>query len=629
MTLISELSIGKSGLSMSQYALNTTAHNLANVDTKGYVRQETILGTTQYITVGQNAISKMQTGLGVDTEEVRQVRDIFLDKAYRRELGRESFYSTQYQAVTEMEDIFGELQGVAFQDSMEDLWVALQEVAKEPDSIVTRASLVQRAVTFVERSENIYKQVAQYQLDLNMQITGQVKRINEIGDEIAALNKQICKYESAGVENANDLRDKRNMLLDELGGYLNISYREGGDHQVSVMAEGVPFVTDTTVFHMSTTSQVEIMKRDLTRQYGGDAEAKERAEADAERICGSSIMLVPIWPAYENKQVFNYDPLPANKANTDIGGLKGLILARGTKVGKYSDIPVKPKEEDYTEDGELDEEAFEEAMKEYEVGVRRYTAEIEPSAIMTVQAQFDQLIHGVVTMLNDILCPNIEYTLEEDITVLDAQGREVTYEAGSKVKILDWENAPISMDGSKEPGHELFSRKSVSRYGKSDVEDENGNPIWIYNEEDPYDNYSMYTLGEIEVNKEVLADKSKLPFSSNNGTGDFDIETAEKLIAAWDVKFATLSPNVLTVNTFAEYYTALIGDVANRGDTLKTIAEEQEAMVQEIDQERLSKTAVSSDEELTNLIKFQHAYNAAARYINVVDEMLEHIVTRL
>lgn len=629
MSLISDLSIGKSGLSMSQYALNTTAHNLANVDTKGYVRQETILGTTQYITVGQNAISKMQTGLGVDTEEVRQVRDIFLDKAYRREIGRESFYSTQYQAISEMEDIFGELQGVAFQDSMEDFWVALQEVAKEPDSIVTRASLVQRAVTFIERAENIYNQVAEYQTNLNMRITEQVDRINEIGDEIAALNKQICRYESAGVENANDLRDKRNALLDELGGYLNISYREGGDHQVSVLAEGVPFVTDTSVFYMSTMSQVEIMKRDLTREYGGDGEALERATAEAERICGSSVMLVPVWPAYDDRQVFYYDPLPANKANTDIGGLKGLILARGTKVGNYTNIPVRPKEEDYTEDGELDEDAYAEALKEYETGVKRYTAEIEPSVIMTVQAQFDQLVHGIVTTINDILCPNIEYTLPQDVTVTDAQGREVTYEAGSTVKILDWKNAPIGMDRSQEPGNELFSRKSVNRYGKSDLNDEDGNPIWIYHEEDPYDNYSLYTLGEIEINRDVLADKSKLPFSSNGGTGDFDIKTAEKLIEAWGSKFATLSPNVLTVNTFTEYYTAMIGDIANRGDTLETISEEQEAMVQEIDQERLSKTAVSSDEELTNLIRFQHAYNAAARYINVVDEMLEHIVTQL
>ena len=153
--------------------------------------------------------------------------------------------------------------------------------------------------------------------------------------------------------------------------------------------------------------------------------------------------------------------------------------------------------------------------------------------------------------------------------------------------------------------------------------------IWIYNEEDRSDNYSLYTLGEIEINQEVLEDKSKLPFSQNKGTGDFDINTAEKLIEAWGSKFSTLSPNTLTRYSFTEYYTAFIGEIANRGDTLDTIAKNQEAMVQDIDNKRLSISGVSSDEELTNLIKFQHAYNAAARYINVVDEMLEHIVTRL
>ena len=99
MGLMSNLWVGKSGLSMSQYSINTTAHNLANVDTPGFVRQQMILGTASYLTVGQNAISKMQTGLGVNAEEVKQVRDIFLDKAYRQEIGRESFYRTDRKSV--------------------------------------------------------------------------------------------------------------------------------------------------------------------------------------------------------------------------------------------------------------------------------------------------------------------------------------------------------------------------------------------------------------------------------------------------------------------------------------------------------------------------------------------------
>ncbi len=627
MSLMSDLSIGKSGLSMSQYSINTTAHNLANVDTPGYVRQQVILGTTQYLTVGQNAISKMQTGLGVNTEEVKQARSLFLDRAYRREIGRESFYQSQYEALDEIENVYGELQGVAFQNSMKDFWVALQELEKEPDSIVTRASLVETAVSFVERSENIYKQISEYQVNLNTQIQKKVDRINEIGDEIADLNKRICFYESDGVEHANDLRDRRNLLLDELSQYINVTWREEVDHQVTVIAEQTPFVTNNVVFHMSTMPQVELLKRQLAKEYGDDPDALERASDEAEKICNGAVMLVPVWPTYGDAEVFNFDMLPSTKANTDIGGLKGLILARGTRVGRYSDIPIKPREEDYETDGVLDEDAYAVAMARYEEAARTYNREINPSVIMSVQAQFDQLVHGVVKTINDILCPNKDYTFDKDVTVTLSSGQTVTYKAGDTVRVFDKENAPVGMDAAKTAGTELFSRKSVQRYETVTLDD--GTELMIYNEENPLDNYTMYTVGEIEINRDVLANKSLIPLSSNKGTGDFDIETAEKLIEAWQGKFAALSPNTLTINNFTAYYTAFIGEIANRGETLNKIAEKQDAMVASIESKRQSVSGVSSDEELTNLIRFQHAYNAAARYINVVDEMLEHIVTRM
>lgn len=620
MSLMSSLYVGKSGLSCSQYAINTTAHNLANVDTKGYVRQQTILGTTQYITIGQNAISKLQTGLGVNTETVMQVREIFLDKAYRQEIGRESFYNTQYEAVSEIENIFGELQGVAFQDTLEEFWVSLQEMAKEPESIVTRASFVQTAVSFVERAEKIYDQIADYQLNLNTLIEQKINRINEIGDEIADLNKRICQYECNGVENANDLRDTRNSLLDELGEYINISYQEEGDGQVSVYAEGVSFVGDTMVSHMSAMTQSEF----LTKQLGGT----EEAAAQAEKMCRNSDMLVPIWPMYGGREVFNFDVAPTAKANTDIGGLKGLILCRGSKVANATDIPIKPLEDDYLdENGALDEDAYAEALRKYDAELETYNNVIEPSVIMTIQAQFDQLVHGVATMINDLLSPNVEYTFDADTVVTLSDGTAVTYTAGTTIKIFDEANAPVGMDADKTSGIELFSRKSTPRYTDAVLPD--GTQIRIYNEEDPMDNYSLYTLGEIEINQEILADKSKIPLNTNGGTGDFDIKTVEKIIESWGAPFAPLSPNTLTINDFSDYYNAFIAAIANRGESLNKIATHQEAMVNDIENQRLSTTAVSSDDELTNLIKFQHAYNAAARYMNVIDEMLEHILTRL
>ena len=77
------------------------------------------------------------------------------------------------------------------------------------------------------------------------------------------------------------------------------------------------------------------------------------------------------------------------------------------------------------------------------------------------------------------------------------------------------------------------------------------------------------------------------------------------------------------------YYTQFTGAIATKGDEYKTLADNQNAMVGSIQEKRIGVHGVSSDEELTYLIKFQHAYNASARYINVIDEMLEHVIERL
>jgi len=570
------LYIGISGLNVSQAALNVTAHNLANVDTKGFVRQQPIFTDFRYVKLGESYLSAMQVGLGSNFAEIKQVRDIFLDLAYREEVGRQAFYEAQYQAIYEIEGLFGELEGVQFQNTLKEFWEALQELAKEPDNIVARASFVQTAVSFVERANNIYNQLSDYQVNLNTQILEQVKRINEIGEEIRQLNIKIRHYESSGLEKANDLRDQRNLLLDELSKIAYITYKEDKNGVVTVNLEGMPFVTEDLVYRMETV-----------------------------QVSEESQMLKPVWVVHGNVDVFNFDRPPSSMYDTDIGSLKGLLLARGDKRANYTDIPVRERYE---------------TDKEYEEAVREYNNRISPSVIMTVQAQFDQLIHGIVTTINDILCPNKEVTLAD----------------GSKIKILDEENAPVSMDSQKIMGEALFTRKSMPRYTEEQeiqIVDENGNiqtiKARIYIEEDPKDNYTLYTISEIEVNPNILLNKSLLPLSKNDRSGAFDIETAQKLLESWQKPFATLSPNTLTKNNFNEYYISFISEIANWGEQVYTISSNQEAMVVSIDNKRAEVTGVSSDDELTNLIKFQHAYNAAARYINVVSEMLEHIIMNL
>ena len=113
----------------------------------------------------------------------------------------------------------------------------------DPDNTVNRGVVVTTASSFLEKAEIISKQLSSYQTNLNTQIQAKVNRINEIGDSIKSLNKAIRSNESSG-QNANDYRDERNALLDELGGLVSITYREDAYGMVNVSVEGVQFVTD-------------------------------------------------------------------------------------------------------------------------------------------------------------------------------------------------------------------------------------------------------------------------------------------------------------------------------------------------------------------------------------------------
>ena len=631
MGLMTSFGVGVSGLNTAQSSLNATAHNITNVDTKGYVRQQVLTVDKEYEKTA--TVKRMdQTGHGSIIDKIRQLRDRFLDGSYRRESGRQGFYQVQAEAIAEIENLFGELQGTTFQSAMEGLWKSVQELQKEPESVVARTSLVETANTFIERCQNIVTQLKSYRQDINLKIKNTVDRVNEIGRKIDELNA-IIRKEEAGGHSANDYRDERNKLLDELGGYVKMDYKEVKDGTVLVTIEGTQFVTEFGI------NEIGLKTTDDEQN-----------------------LHTPVWnfdtnDKGERREVFDFNTPPNSASDTDIGSLKGLLLSRG-RQGRYTDIPVKPKPEDY-EDGEEDE-YYIEAMRAFEQAKTNYNNKIAPSLLTNTEAQFDQLIHGLTTMINNVLAPNLTATWTDggnvvwrnsegkilegdeippiDINDLDEYKIEEKDALGRptgryKVSILDTKHAPVSSDSSKTAGNALFERKSMPRYKELDLE-MNGKKVMLYNSEDynPDDEgskYSMYSMGELEVNRKIMDNVSLIPLSYNTNTGDYSMDIAAKLNKVWNDKFAVLNPNTLTKNTLMEYYTSFTSEIANTGHTIKALAKSQDVTKASVDNQRQQVIGASSDEELTHMIKFQQAFNAASRYITVIDEMLEHVVTKL
>lgn len=636
------LFIGTTGLKTAQTALNTTAHNLSNINTSGYTRQQVTFSDTQYVRVNtSDKVSSPDYGLGVAVSEVRRIRDQFIDQAYRNENSRLGFYESQYKAIEEIEDQFGEMQGVTYESYLINLYNSVNELAKNPTSTVARSSLIQNATAFIEKSENVYKGLKDYQTTLNTQVKNMVDSINKLGDKIYTLNKKISKIESTGIEDANDLRDERDAAIDELSKYIDITYYENDSKEVIISAEGIPFVT-----------MGELAKMDT-------------------RVVEGTNLVIPTWPGYE-RDVYDLSTEASNVDETDKGELKGLLIARGNMVVDYTVVPEAPSSSDYdmsTADGRA---AYQEAYNKYSKAQEYYNTYIEPSAILSAMAGFDKLVNGIVEKINNILCPeksevrNNPYMatdgteIQADIytynsvsqqVLFDRYGREVTgtdngdgtysFSSGEKLymsfggaevpvdsytySMLDMDKTGYGMDDDKTVGTELFSRKGTDRYIKTT--DDSGKTIYIRNNLNETDYESLYKLGNLQINPEAAQNVGKIPLSTVQGKEDFD--RAKELVDAWDEKFASLNPDTYAKSDFMTFYNNFIGEYVTLGKALGNYVSNQTTMVDGYDNQRLQSEGVSSDEELEKMIKYQQAYNAASRYVNVVNQMLEHLVTSL
>ena len=595
--------VGVTGLQASQYAMNTTAHNITNAGTTGYSRQQVLLTDLSYINIGNTAIGSNLSGLGTRIADVRLIRDKFIDTAYRKEFGREQFYQSKYDVVAEVQNYFGETEGSSFRTYMQRLWTSAEELQKESNSIVTRSTFIANAVTFIEQANEIYDELKTYQKNLNTEISDQVDRINELADIIHELNYKVTMVEAAGIESANDYRDQRDAALDELSGLISITYKENADGQVDVYAEHRVLVSMDRTYKM------------------GVREVSESCD-----------YYVPVW-VDDQSDVFNLYTVPSAENRTDTGSLKGIIMSRGNWIADYTDIPVapespvKPVRSDYA-----DEQEYQVALEQYEADYEQYKTDyqqfvkdrddyntyLEPYTVNNIIAQFDQLVHGIVTKINEILSPT------KEITILDENGESKT------IRVLDEEKAGYGMgEENMIQGTELFNRRTVERYHEETVTLEDGTTatVQVYNEENEDDYLSMYTLGNLEVNDELLKNPSLLPLTNAENE---ELQTAaDALIHMWEEDFTTLGPNSLVVNNFMGYYKEFIADFANKGSTYNGIAESQTQAVLELENQRQSVVGVSTDEELSNLIKYQQGYNASSRYFSVVSEMVEHLINKL
>ena len=228
----------------------------------------------------------------------------------------------------------------------------------------------------LSRTKSLYDDMKSYQSNINEQIKDDVDRVNKIGNRIYELNLQIQKVEAGGQETAMTLRDERDNLLDELGGYGSVSIKEDATGFTYVDFESTPFIDDNKCYNI------------------GLQEDKETG------------FYTPYWTQLSDvdKQqyvrVFKKNEVISTDLNTDVGSIKAKLLARGDGYGTYQDLES--------------EEAYD---------------RISGCTMMETEAQVSALLHNIVTKINDAYCPN--KTVDTDVTYTDADGNQASLKGNS------------------------------------------------------------------------------------------------------------------------------------------------------------------------------------------------------
>lgn len=602
------LDIGKSGLYTAHSGLNTTAHNIANVETEGFTRQVIEQGAGSPLRVyGRHGM----VGTGVDVISITQMRSEYYDEKYRNNNSIYGAYSTKSNYMSQLQSYLNEIQLQGFTTTFDSMYDTIQELEKDPANLTVRTQVTNVAQSFCEYFNSLFTNLQAIQKDCNFEIKNQVDRVNALAAEIASLTKQINTMEIGGT-NANDLRDARNLMVDELSTIINVSVEEISSGPVGLKSYTVK-VDGQTLVDTYETHQLGVKPRE---------HRKNQTDADG--------LYDIVW---DNGQQFNpyaYTQSGSIKALFEVrdgnnsDNLKGTVTAY---AGMRSVTMVHPtvNEEaklNIPENGEITIGTVVYEYESFEVSIDKDTGEYTYEFFLTepVRNYADEEISFIGKSVNYKGIPYYMAQMNEFLRVyakkfneIHKSGVDLNGEAGQ-----DFFTATNKVSG-KEYKFGVYGKEGADGYDPYSFDSHTGQFL----PEDVSTVYSSYyhiTAENICVNSAIQKDSAKFAAASEivNGVGNYD--KAQELL---DLKKDT---SMFRQGKPAAFLQTLIAEVGIDTKAAMNFTKSQKDMVAAIDNQRLSVGGVDKEEEAMNLMRYQQAYNLSAQVISVMNEIYDKLI---
>ena len=595
------LNIGTTGLYAAKTGLNITAHNVANIETEGYSRQ----------VIKQSADTPISTnnrygmlGSGVAVNEIAQMRSQYYDEKYRSNNALLGMYDTRSYFMNEVQSYLNEIELEGFTTTFDSMYASLQELAKDPSNLTVRTQVTNYAMSMCEYFNSLSTNLDHVQTECNYEVKNQVSRINSLATQVATLTKQINTVEIGG-QNANDLRDQRANLIDELSQIVNVTVTERevgkvGMTEYVVRLDGQILVDNYEARNLEVIPRTENMSQcDVDGLYDVYWDNGEKLNAESATLKGTLKAL------FEVRDGNNEENLQGYAEEVDDGATE--ITITKTNINDLKDLNIPAEGKLTIGNGEYAYTSF--TVTANDDGTYTYTFRLKEEA----RRQYPEGTKvSIGTTMDYKGIPYYRAQLNEFVRVF-AQNFNEVHASGQNLNGDTGVNFFSAMNPMTAEQYHLnsFGAKGAENVTMSDFESD---PLTVNA------TYYMLTAANFTVNETIQMNPNVISAASDitNGVGNADI--ANKLLALKS------DVSMFKQGDPAAFLQTLVGEVGVDTKASLNFAESQEDIVQAVTGQRLSVAGVDIDEEAMHLAKYQEAYNLAAKVIAVMSETYDTLI---
>lgn len=624
----SGIELGKRSLIAHTKSMSTLGHNITNASTEGYSRQRVRIETFNplYAPYLNRENTPGQLGQGMKAASVERIKDTILEGRIVSQSNKQGYWEVRDKYILMTEQVYHEPGDYSVRAAMDKFWEGWQEVSIYPNEMVARQSVLERGNTLMDTIHGRYDALKQTRDMVETEITVAVTRINTILTDVAALNEKIVKVKAMG-DNPNDFLDRRDLLVRNLSEIINITVDNRDSDEFQIHTSGYQLIQGKAINYLST--EVDPANEGYSRVTW------QRNGEDTLIEGGKLASFLELRDKDLREEIQKLDVLTINFID-NINDLHKRAWGANGKTGieffrEYPAVTSVEGNYDRSGDGVFDSSYIfritgSNSLNPQElIGIR---------GTMTLAAADEniEIDYYPTDTVQDVI-DRINTSPAKINATLDADGY-LTFRAmeSSTIGNPDFVIGHIEDSGDFLTGYTAVLAQSGPE-GAYDWQQANAVTA-LYNYGDEAGRPAQYAVaplshpsGWIEINKEITSD----PMSIGAGFGE-NGRMAQAGDGSAALAIAALRNKPLMVGKFTsfdQYFSSTIADIGLKGEQAKTALETQNLIMKELEDLNQSISGVNIDEELSNMIKFNHGYSAAARFISQYNDMLDIIINRL